>query len=291
MTGSIETYFSASLTPDQRDLAEQSIATMVERTRAEVEAARARLAEEDMLLDAIKAPIAKLMRADPEAAEALEKFSRRRVELEESLSPEDPHGEARDLVPVAVELRSPPYDFAWRFHLPDGAPPFAQIGDKQGRLGLDARSGGLIQGGAGRFVKAHIGVGCLVRVERPLVIEVSATHSERHSFLVGAPAIGSSATSEGGLDSTIFRGSEFVMGGSIPLWRRRVSGPNEEARGRTNFTRRVFPDRMGGRRDPGEYVFNVGIWAFADHRSGLGGAGAQSLIQSNILEMRIDRRG
>jgi hypothetical protein len=48
---------------------------------------------------------------------------------------------------------------------------------------------------------------------------------------------------------------------------------------------------MGGRIDPGEYVFNVGIWAFADHRSGLGGAGVQSLIQSNILEMRINRRG
>ncbi len=81
------------------------------------------------------------------------------------------------------------------------------------------------------------------------------------------------------------------MGDSLPLWRRRVSGPSEEASDRTNFTRRVYPDGMGGRIDPGEYVFNVGIWVFADHRSGLGGAGVQSLIQSNILEMRINRRG
>jgi hypothetical protein len=287
----IEVYFNASLTPDQRELAEQSIATMVERTRAEVDAARARLAEQDMLLGAIKAPVAKLMQADPGAAEALERLSMRRLEVEDSLSPEDLAGEARDLEPVAVELRSPPYDFAWRFHLSGGAPPFNQIGDQQGRLGLDARSGGLIAGGADSFVKAHIGVGCLVRTDRPIVVELFATRMTRHSFIVGAPAIGSSATSEGGLDTTLFRGSTFLMGGSLPLWRRRVSGPSEEARDRTNFTRGVYPEGMGGRIDPGDHVFNVGIWAFADHTSGLGGAGTQSLIQSNVLEMRINRRG
>ena len=69
----IEIYFSANLTPDQRELVEQSIATAIGRTRAEVEAACARLAEDDKLLEAINAPVAKLIRADPRAAEALEK--------------------------------------------------------------------------------------------------------------------------------------------------------------------------------------------------------------------------
>jgi hypothetical protein len=61
----IEIYFSANLTPEQRELVEQSIATVVGRTRAEADATLARMAEEDMLLDAINAPVAKLIRADP----------------------------------------------------------------------------------------------------------------------------------------------------------------------------------------------------------------------------------
>jgi hypothetical protein len=41
MPDGIETYFSARLTPGQREMVEQSIAPAVERTRAEADAARA----------------------------------------------------------------------------------------------------------------------------------------------------------------------------------------------------------------------------------------------------------
>ena len=41
MSDSIEIYFSESLTPNQRELAEQSIASTVERMRAKADAARA----------------------------------------------------------------------------------------------------------------------------------------------------------------------------------------------------------------------------------------------------------
>jgi hypothetical protein len=87
------------------------------------------------------------------------------------------------------------------------APPFSQRGDQEGKLGLDARSGSLIAGGADRFVKAHIGVGTLVQTDREIVVELSATRELRHSFIVAAPALFSSATSEGGLDATLMRGS------------------------------------------------------------------------------------
>ena len=71
----IEIDFSESLTSEQRKLVEQSIATMIARTRAEADAARARLTEERALFEAINAPVAKLTLADREAAKALEKLS------------------------------------------------------------------------------------------------------------------------------------------------------------------------------------------------------------------------
>ena len=198
------------------------------------------------------------------------------------------------MVPVSptdrsVELRVPPYDFAWRWHHGGGAPPFNQYGDSGGRLGVDARSGGLAAGGADRFVHAHIGVGCIVRTDRSMVVELSATRSSRHAFVVGAPGFGASATSEGGLETTFMRGGQVLMAGTLPLWHRRLT--SGEASDRTNFARGVYPDGMGGRIDPGEYAYNVGIYAFADHSSGIGGAGVQSLVECDILEMRINRRG
>lgn len=297
MPDGIEIYFSASLTPGQREMVEQSIASTVERTRAEAVAARARSAEEDKLREAITAPLAKLMRADPGAAKALEGLSKRPVEAEDSLLPEDPTGGARDhVVPVSptdrsVELRLPPFDFAWRWQQDGGASPFTQGGDQGGRLSVDARAGGGVAGGADRFVNAHIGVGCVVRTDRPIVVELFASRSSRHSFSMGARGIGASATSEGGLETTFMRGGQVLMAGNFPLWHRRVSGLSENASDRTNFASGVYPNGMGGRIDPGEYAFNVGIWAFADYSSGVGGAaGVQSLVQSNILDMRIHRR-
>lgn len=296
MSDGIEIYFSETLTPDQRELAEQSIASTVERTLQEAEAARARTAEEDKLRDAVMAPIAKLMQADSGAIAALEKLGKRQLEGEDSLPAEStPDTVVRDhVIPVSptdssVELRVPPYDFAWRWHHGGGAPPFSQIGDRGGRLGVDARAGGLIAGGADRFVHAHIGVGCIVRTDRPIFFELFAPRSSLHSFVVGSRGVGASATSEGGLETTFMRGGTVLMAGTIPLWRRRVSG-FEEARDRTNFTPGVYPGGMGSRIDPGEYAFNVGIWAFADYSSGIGSAGVQALVQSNILEMRIHRR-
>ncbi|WP_287096264.1 hypothetical protein, partial [Mesorhizobium sp.] len=115
---------------------------------------------------------------------------------------------------------------------------------------------------------AHIGVGCIVRTDRPIAVELFAPRSSRHSFTIGARGIGASATSEGGLETTFMRGGQVLMAGTFPWWRRRGSSLSENARGRTGFTS-VFPSGMGGRIDPGEYTFDVGIWAFADYASGI----------------------
>ena len=98
----IEIYFSANLTPEQRELVARSIATVVGRTRAEADAARARSAEHDILLGAINAPLAKLIRADPGAAEALELLGMRRDGAEDSLSSERPlRGVRYHAIPVS----------------------------------------------------------------------------------------------------------------------------------------------------------------------------------------------
>jgi hypothetical protein len=290
----IEIHFSEDLTAKQRELVEQSIATMVERTRAQAAAALARRAEAQELSDAIHAPVAKLIRADGRAAEALEKLSVQRDGTEDSLRPEGPPYAVRDrLIPLSptvrsLEVRVPPYDFAWRWHFNGGDAPFNQVGDAGGRLGIDARSGSLVPGGADRVVNAHIGVGCIVRIDRPTIVELSATRSSRHSFVMGAPGLGASAFSEGGLETTFMRGSEVLMASTLPLWQRQLS--SGEAREQTDFAVSVFPDGMGGQIGPGDYAYNVGIYAVADHASGIGGAGVQSIVQSTILDMRINRR-
>jgi hypothetical protein len=295
MSDDVEIYFNESLTPDQRELVEQSITSAVARTRAEADAARARSVEEGKLHDAIMAPIEKMIRADPAAAEAIERLGTRKVEMEDSLHSDASALGERDLViPMSptirsVEVRLPPHDFAWRWFGNNSDPPFSMIGDREGRLGVDARAGGLISGGTDRYVNAHIGVGCIVRLDRQTVVELSATRDTRHSFVVGSRGVGSSATSEGGLETTFMRGGDVLMLGTLPLWSRRVNG-FDEARDRTNFTRGTYPNGMGGRFDPGDYAFNVGMWAFADFSSGVGSAGVQSLCQSNIIEMRILRR-
>jgi hypothetical protein len=156
---------------------------------------------------------------------------------------------------------------------------------------VDARSGGLISGGAGRFVNAHHGVGCVVRVDRRMPVFVFSTRLSRYSFVAGARGIGANATAEGGFDTTFMKGPTVSFGGTFPLFRRRVSGPDEVARDNTNFASGVYPNDMGGEVDPGEYNFNVGVYGVADHSSGIGSAGAQALVQSRIDDMRIHRQG
>lgn len=296
MPDNIDIYLSDSLSSSQRELAEQSIALAVERTRAEADAARERSAEEARLRAAITAPFADLLQADPGAAEALERLRIRRIGIADGLhTMGSPAGAGGGVFPPPptdnwVELRRPPYDFAWNWHQAGGAPAHSQSGDRDGNLLLDARSGDPVDG-ADEFVSAHRGVGCIVQLDRPLALEFFVTRLSSYSYTAGAYGMGGDATSEGGFEMTFMRGNELLMAGSLPLFRKRVSGPWDEETIQTEFTAGVYPNGMGGRFDPGDYAFNVGIWAFAEHNAGpFASAGARSLVQSDIVEMRIHRR-
>jgi hypothetical protein len=291
MTDDIKVFFRHGLTADQRDLAQHMAVSTVERTRAEVDAIRARYIEEDKLSDIVKAPVAKLIQADPDALEALKKLGQREFEITENATGDvarRDHAIIPANSPMMVQQRTPPFDYAWNWHDAGGGAPFNQISDiTTGHLRLDARTGN-VTNGVGPFVHAHTGFGCFVNPDRPFGLSLSASWSLGYGYLVGARGISVNASADGGLETSFFRGGERLMGGTIPLWHRRVSGPNETAQTWVNPVTPTYPNGMGTRIDPGAYAFNAGVWAFADHSSGVGGSGAQSLIDGYVLSMTID---
>jgi hypothetical protein len=215
MTDDIKMFFRNDLTADQRDLAQNMAASTVERALAEVEAIRARYIEEDKLSDAVMAPVAKLIQADPDALEALKKLGQREFEITEYATGDVAR---RDSViipansPMMVQQRTPPFDYAWNWHDAGGGAPFNQISDiTAGRLKLDARTG-IVTGGVGPFVHAHIGFGCFVNPDRPFALSLSANWSLGYGYLVGARGISANATADGGLETSFFKGSERLMG-------------------------------------------------------------------------------
>jgi hypothetical protein len=288
MTCDPEIYFDDSLTADQRALVEESIIAIVESKRAQTAAARARAAEFEKFEAAINAPLTELIQQHPVAAEALRQVPDRRLEpSSEFIRPPLSGVPTLPVSPPAqrgVLARVPPYDIQWFWHDLSGAWPISRTGNVDGNLGMDARSG---YGGADEFVSSHIGVGCLVRIDRPVAVELFAQRASRHEFTVGAGGIGANATSEGGLETTFMRGSTVIMGGTMPMFRRRVSA-GEDGQESTGWSEGTYPNGMGGRIEPGEYFFNVGIYTFTDFSSGfLGSSFAKSLVQSVIRNMAV----
>jgi hypothetical protein len=295
MTSDLQIYFDDSLTAEQRALVEESVVAIVESKRAQTAAALARTAELEKFELAINAPLIELIEQHPISARAVREAGAPSLESPvEFLKPEPAYAMRVCTIPVSpadrsIEVRVPPYDFHWAWRDLNGAEPHSIIGNRDGRLGMDARSGSG-NGFANRFVSSHTGVGCLVRTDREVVFEFFARRANRHSFVVGARGVSANATSEGGLETTFMRGSQLLQGGTFPLFRRRVSA-GEDRRDSTGWTEDTYPNGMGGRFGPGEYVFNAGIFTFTDFSTGVAGvAGAQSLVQSEILEMRIGRR-
>src|SRR5690349_14901816 len=88
MGDGFDVYFDETLTSAQRELAEQSIALSIKRSQKAADAARAKMVEDDELRDALAAPLAKLIQADPEAAAALQRLGKRQIELQDSLRPD-----------------------------------------------------------------------------------------------------------------------------------------------------------------------------------------------------------
>ena len=269
-----------------RKSVERSVAAMVARS---VEAsARSRLADTELekLSGSINAPFQKLLESNSAAREAAHALQSRELiapgEIEK-LNPKSPFVGGGTMSAIA------PFDFSWNWH--DGAAPFnQQINPPAGYVGIDARSGS-VTGGASGSVNAHAGYGViLARVSEVMHAQAWATLSFlRFFYAMRAVGIGSNATTEGGVELTVLENGRLIASVATQIWRRRISA-NESGSDTQQFGRMDLPPPNTPLRftmSPGrEYAFNIGLWAFTDRSTGVGGAAVQGLVEGNTSLMQ-----
>lgn len=291
----VEISFREGLTAEQKETAQRSVAALV--TRAE-QASAARLARARHVA-ALSASLANLVKADPEAAQALEAL--RDPPTDDGEPAEDPPAAAmrsasgaslaieKASILDSVDIRSPPYDFAWRWHHQAGSAPIGSFTNADGYVGLDARSGS-IASGASTFVDAHAGYGLALSTPHQVTVTGHSLRKTWHSYVVGCTGVGGDATSEGGMEFTAMENGQFLTAASHKLWRRRVSGLESDRFRSDGFYPLYDPSELAFTMFPNrQYTFNVGIWAFSDRSPGAGVAWAQSLIEADVWLMTIQR--
>ncbi len=283
--------------PELRRAVERSVATHLARSTEEVARVRAAEAERAKLMDAVNAPLMKLIKEDPAARKALEDLRTQQLSDLESmdvLRGEQPLTATNNIVTVPlgdarVLAVPPPYDFSWSWFNQAGGPPRTQHLDKEtGLVGLDALSDP-DAGGASGFVEAHAGFGLIVgRTDRIVTATARSSRSMQYSFNVWAGGIGSNATSEGGMDFAAFEDGRLLTIASAKLWRRRVSIDESDV-GWAGPLAVHEPSKISFTMRPGhEYTFNVGIWVYSDRTPAIGDAGAQALLEGEVLYLSIE---
>lgn len=298
MTGTtdFQISFRDGLTETERQNAERSVAALVERsiTRAARDrAAEAALAE---LTGPLNAPFARLVQEDPLAVRAAEKLRDQEIlgpyAMDSLRQDDDPYldSAAPTLAPQArASVRSlsfaPPYDFIWHWH--GGHPAFRHFARQDtGRVGVDARSGSMMEGGAPGFVGTHTGVGVVAHEGPGRKSARAVLRAARFAFILKTVGIGSDATSEGGFDLAVFEDGLFVDVVDHKLWRSRI-GPNEERRG-GDGPREFFSNALNFQLGPDHgYSVNVGVWALSDRTPGIGAAAVQSLMEATVSEINV----
>lgn len=290
--------FREGLGAEQRAAVEQSVAGLVAHYSKAIEQARAAAAQRAALVAAASAPLSDLIRADPAAVRALEELGALRLEdtgVIEQVHPDRLPSAADESVALdlrsvrdAVEVRVPPYDFAWSWHHQAGGAPAHGYTHADGRIGLDARAGS-ISGGFSGFVNAHAGYGLFRRTAERVLMTGRSFKRMRYHYSVSSAGVASDATSEGGIEFTAMVNGQFLAGVSHKMWRKRVSGFESASYGEGPYTIHE-PSELAFEMVPGrDYTFNVGIWTFADRTPGAGAAGAQSLIEGDVLAITLAR--
>ncbi|MFE3199151.1 hypothetical protein [Embleya sp. NPDC059237] len=290
--------FEGDVPLEQRALVERSIAAMAARSMEATSRVLAAESERAALAAEINRPLVKLIEGDPDAAKALGELQTR-PQFDDFASLTAP-GEYESLTGAGnaeIVLRGltdtvevPPYHYSWNWFHTAGSAPFRVVTERpSGILALDARSGGLVPGGANTFVEAHAGFG-LSLPSRHCKWGADSVRRMRHSFAVGAQSLGGNATSEGGVECTVMEDANLLTSASHKLWRSRVSGFESDHGGSGADYITDSPLYVEWVASAGHYyTFNVGIWAFSDTHSGVGSAGAQALIEGFVPTMTDGR--
>lgn len=285
-------------------IAERSVATLVARSRARLDQARAAEAELAKIGEAIHAPVTRLLLDNPQASNALDQLrSRKLIEIDTDEPLAQDKSQLSPYVDVPVPryggdtlVFRPPFHYAWTWHDHSGFPPFEVVQNRDlGFVRLDARSG-LVEGGASGFVNVHAGFGVGLSVDRParagawaFLEDVLAIYKMKTT-----PGIGSNATTEGGVEVTALRnGTDLVASFGNRLFRRRISQSEstDERVGPSNWpVPYPSPSELSWQMPPGQtFTFNVGAWVFTDRSAGVGGAGAWTRAWISARTLNINR--
>ena len=283
--------------PDLRQVATQSIETLIARSVASTKRIREEDAELAKLTDAMNAPVTRLIENDPQAANALGELRKRSLEavpdtLLSNISSDVKGGitipNRGDLSPFTFAGR-PPYNFSWSWHDPNGGAPFdMRTNPSIGYVGLIARSGS-VDGGFSGFVNAHAGYGIILRADHPRTVSVGGQIESAHrAHNMMAHGAGSNATTEGGIECTALEDGRLIMSSGFKWWRKRIS-INETANDHEGPPVHIDMPKSDPRTftmQPGRnYTFNIGLWVFSDRTPGVGVAAVNAVIEGNIALM------
>jgi hypothetical protein len=143
------------------------------------------------------------------------------------------------------------------------------------------------------FVDAHAGFGIFLTTDHVVTATARALRSVAHRYSLSA-GLNAAATSEGGVEFTVFEDGNFISVARDVIWRRRVSGtlfdPTESASfDSAGFDATAAMDLTWTMHPGRGYTFNVGLWAFGERHPGIGGAGVASVIQGKVILMSLFR--
>lgn len=299
-TPEIQLDFAHDVSAEQQRVVEHSVESMAAQACDRTARIRAEEAERAEFEATLTQPFMHVIEDNPAAVKTLEDLRTRPLfqnvptlqPVEEPLVSDD---FATLMVRAPIDIKVIPFDFTWNWFNTAGSRPFNRTLDPpNGWVGLDARVG-LIAGGASSFVDAHVGFGVVLTTDRPLKATGRSLRKMRYGYAVHAVGVGSNATSEGGVEFTVFDNETLVGFTPRKLWRGRVSAglghPDEFATADSEGFDKGPPGmELSWTMLPGhQYTFNVGAWVFADRSSGAGGAAAQSIIDGQILLMSFER--
>ena len=179
----------------------------------------------------------------------------------------------------------PPFSYAWSSIAHGSGPPAQNYSDVQGNLIANVKSGS-IEGGANTFVNAHCGVGVVFSLGHTASVGLSGTLDFQYKYLLACHGLSASATVDGGLEASLSQGPTVISYLSLPIFHKRLSGFEHETVA-VPFATHNFPQGMAAQVPPGNYAFNLGIWAVSNYSGGIGGAAAQSACQAMVREMLI----